>query len=37
MHISGAAISKKIAKYDAYFAQLLKERLNNGDRMEEFK
>lgn len=27
MHISGAAISKKIAKYDAYFAQLLKERL----------
>lgn len=27
LHISGAAVSKKIAKFDAYFANLLKERM----------
>ena len=27
LHISGAAVSKKIAKFDAYFAELLKKRM----------
>lgn len=27
LHISGAAVSKKIAKFDAYFADLLKKRM----------